>query len=110
MAYAKNHDKNGCWIFFEDGHSEFWSNSRIEADLKYWGIDFLVTQIKFLLPYKDFHDHIKNHFSKEHPDWKVICKICGKSFEEITKEEQRNSYLGREKFKREMIRDEKTQI
>jgi len=39
-----------------------------------------------LLPYKVFYDHIKRHFEKEHPDWKVMCKICGKSFEQIVKE------------------------
>lgn len=33
-----------------------------------------------------FHDHIKSHFEKEHPDWKVICKICGKSYDEIVSE------------------------
>ncbi|RLG45314.1 MAG: hypothetical protein DRN81_01985 [Thermoproteota archaeon] len=32
---------------------------------------------------KIFHDHIKSHFEKEHPDWEVVCKICGKSYEEI---------------------------
>lgn len=39
-----------------------------------------------LLPYQQFYDHIKAHFEKEHPDWKVKCKICGKTFEEIMKE------------------------
>jgi len=34
-----------------------------------------------------FHNHIENHFKKEHPDWKVMCKICGKSFDQIIKEE-----------------------
>jgi hypothetical protein len=34
-----------------------------------------------------FHNHIKAHFEKEHPDWKVICKICGKSYEDIVGEE-----------------------
>ncbi|GAH07066.1 unnamed protein product, partial [marine sediment metagenome] len=33
--------------------------------------------------YKKFHDHIKAHFEKEHPDWQVKCKICGKTFKEI---------------------------
>ena len=36
--------------------------------------------------YKVFHDHIKAHFEKEHPDWKVICKICGKTVDEIYNE------------------------
>jgi len=32
-----------------------------------------------------FHDHIKAHFEKEHPNWKVICKICNKTYDEIVK-------------------------
>lgn len=40
-------------------------------------------------PKKDkiFHDHIEAHFKKEHPNWKVVCKICGKTYEEIIKNE-----------------------
>lgn len=34
--------------------------------------------------YKQFYDHIKAHLEKEHPDWKVCCKICNKTFDEIT--------------------------
>lgn len=34
-----------------------------------------------------FHNHIKAHFEKEHPDWKVICKICGRNYEDIVGEE-----------------------
>jgi uncharacterized short protein YbdD (DUF466 family) len=43
-------------------------------------------KIKELL-YKAFYEHIVEHFRKEHPDWKVICKICGKSFEQIKEED-----------------------
>ena len=34
--------------------------------------------------YKVFYDHVQAHFAKEHSEWKVKCKICGKTFEEIT--------------------------
>lgn len=37
-------------------------------------------------PYKVFHDHIKAHFEREHPDWKVQCKICGKDIDQIYEE------------------------
>ena len=33
-----------------------------------------------------FVQHIKAHFEKEHPDWKVCCKICGKNIDEIYEE------------------------
>lgn len=39
-----------------------------------------------LLKYQYFYDHIKAHFEKGHPDWEVKCKICGKTFKEITHE------------------------
>jgi len=32
---------------------------------------------------KIFHDHIKAHFEKEHPDWKVNCTICDTPYDEI---------------------------
>lgn len=41
---------------------------------------------KELLKYKKFHDHIKAHFEKEHPEWVVKCKICDKTFDEIVEE------------------------
>lgn len=41
---------------------------------------------KEMMSYKLFYEHILNHFKKEHPDWKVKCKICDKSFDEIVKE------------------------
>lgn len=31
-----------------------------------------------------FPQHIRTHFKDEHPDWHVECKICHKTFEEIT--------------------------
>lgn len=37
--------------------------------------------------YKKFYNHIKAHFEKEHPGWKVKCKICDKTFEEIVNEQ-----------------------
>lgn len=30
-----------------------------------------------------FHDHIKSHFEKEHPEWEVICKICNRTYNDI---------------------------
>lgn len=30
-----------------------------------------------------FHDHIRNHFKDEHPDWTVVCKICDRSYDDI---------------------------
>lgn len=41
---------------------------------------------KELLKYKKFHDHIKAHFEKEHPEWEVKCKICDKTFNQIVEE------------------------
>ena len=35
---------------------------------------------------RKFHNHIRGHFEKDHPDWKVVCKICGKSHDEIVNE------------------------
>lgn len=41
--------------------------------------------IKELLPYQAFYDHIKEHlFKSDH----VCCKICNKTFEQIVKEYQ----------------------
>ena len=42
--------------------------------------------ISRLLDYKDFYDHIQNHFKKDHPDWEVKCKICDRSYAEILAE------------------------
>jgi hypothetical protein len=41
--------------------------------------------------YKKFYDHIKAHLEKEHPDWKVRCKICDKTLPEIIKELESSS-------------------
>jgi len=30
-----------------------------------------------------FVKHIENHLKKENPEWEVICKICGKTIDEI---------------------------
>ena len=49
------------------------------------------------IPDRIFHDHIKAHFEKEHPDWKVICKICGKTYEEIIKSKLNSKGAGKEK-------------
>ena len=52
-------------------------------------------------------EHKEKNWKKwnfDYPDWKVMCKICGKSFEEIINEEQRNRYCGRGKLDKEMIR------
>lgn len=35
-----------------------------------------------------FVNHVKNHFSKDHPDWKVKCKICNKTIDEIYQEKK----------------------
>ncbi len=35
-----------------------------------------------------FHDHIKAHFEKEHPDWQVVCKMCGKTYAEIVNDKE----------------------
>jgi proteasome lid subunit RPN8/RPN11 len=35
---------------------------------------------------KLFIEHIRNHFKDEHPDWEVVCKICGKTAKEIVGE------------------------
>lgn len=48
--------------------------------------------------YQVFYDHIKAHFEKEHPDWEVCCKICGKTFRQIlddyvSVEDRRNQTL-----------------
>ena len=40
-----------------------------------------------VIKHKKFHDHIKSHFEKKHPDWKVCCKICKKTYEEIINDE-----------------------
>lgn len=32
---------------------------------------------------KKFIDHIRDHFKHEHPHWKVKCKICDKTINEI---------------------------
>ena len=42
---------------------------------------------------KIFHDHIKSHFEKEHPDWNVICKICNKTYDEIVKKAEKSKEL-----------------
>lgn len=44
--------------------------------------------IKELLRCGYFVQHILNHFNKEHPDWKVECKICGKNIDEINNKEK----------------------
>jgi len=41
--------------------------------------------------YKIFHDHIKAHFEKEHPDWRVVCKICGRDIDMIF--QQKNAQI-----------------
>jgi hypothetical protein len=41
--------------------------------------------------YKIFHDHIKAHFEKEHPDWNVVCKICGRDIDMIF--QQKNAQI-----------------
>ena len=43
-------------------------------------------------PYKIFYDHVRAHFEKEHPYWKVMCKICDKNFDEIVKEELKKKH------------------
>lgn len=42
--------------------------------------------IKELLRCGVFVEHIDNHFSMQHPEWQVKCKICNKSIEEINNE------------------------
>ena len=46
-------------------------------------------EIKALLKAGIFVEHIRNHFKDEHPDWKVCCKICNKSIDEITNKENK---------------------
>ena len=86
LTYAKKHTEKGCWIYFEDGHSEFWSNARLESELAYRGIDILTTQIKLLEKYKRFHDHVASHpevINAPVDPGEVKCKICNKTFTEI---------------------------
>ena len=61
-----------------------------EIECKQVVIERQQKEINELKKFKMFYDHIKQHFKKEHPDWKVMCKICGKTFDEIVKEMVRN--------------------
>lgn len=46
--YSKDNDNTeGGWIYFEDGHSEFWNNLRLENELSYRGLQLLKTQTQF---------------------------------------------------------------
>ncbi len=46
--YSKDDDKTeGGWIYHEDGHSEYWNNTRLENELKYRGSRLLKTQTRF---------------------------------------------------------------
>ncbi len=38
--------RDGAQILFEDGHSEFWSDSRLKSELLFNGIGFLKEQIR----------------------------------------------------------------
>lgn len=38
---------------------------------------------KILHKDKLFHDHIKSHFEKDHPEWYVCCKLCGETYDDI---------------------------
>jgi hypothetical protein len=58
---------------------------QIEADIEILK-SHLKEQIDGCNSDKIFHDHIKAHFEKEHPDWKVVCKICNKPYDEIVKD------------------------
>ena len=90
LTYAKKHTEDGCWIHFEDGHSEFWNNFRLENELTYRGLDILTTQIKLLQKYKLFCNHVASHKEvKEAPinPGQVMCKICNRTFMDITHSE-----------------------
>ena len=46
-------------------------------------------EIEELLRAGYFVNHIQEHFKEEHPGWKVKCKICDKTIDEIYKEEKK---------------------
>ena len=88
MYVNDNDSSDGCWIYFDDGHLEYWNNTRLQNELNYRGrgLKLLKTQIKLLAKYKLFHDHVANHKEvKEAPinKGKVMCKVCNKTFDEI---------------------------
>lgn len=89
MTYARLHTEMGCWIYFEDGHSEWWANARIENEIRFRGVDILTTQIKLLQKYKAFCDHVASHEEvKNAPKnpGQVMCKVCDRTFDEIVRE------------------------
>ena len=56
--------------------------TRKVTDVTFWGMVCVVSWKDNR--YEQFYNHIKSHFEKEHPDWEVKCKICNKTFEEVT--------------------------
>ncbi len=44
--YSIPNNTDGMWVYFDDGHSEYWNNTRIQGELNYRGLEFLKTQIQ----------------------------------------------------------------
>jgi hypothetical protein len=47
-------------------------------------LEWLEAKNKELEPYKQFYDHIRAELNETCKYYSVICKLCGKSFEDIT--------------------------
>jgi len=82
IAQNKGHPN---WQAFEEALIEIGNDSRMDDFTSTVIISRQATEEE-LLPYKIFYNHIANHFKELHSDWKVVCKICDKSFEQIIAE------------------------
>lgn len=57
--YSNDEDKtDGMWVYFDDGHTEYWNNTRLFNELNYRGLQFLKTQMN--LAKKSVFDNIDN--------------------------------------------------
>ena len=44
--YSNDEDKtDGMWVYFYDGHTEYWNNTRLSNELQYRGLQFIKTQM-----------------------------------------------------------------
>lgn len=83
MNDNNNLNENNFEIFAEKAIKKYMDSGRLIDGMLWSRI------IGYYKRYKKFHDHIKAHFEKEHPDWKVKCKICGKTYDEIIELEEK---------------------
>ena len=63
-----------CWCFIKE------QSRRIDAELKWQAYEH---EYNKSLKSVYFVKHIQRHFVREHPDWKVECKICGRTIDDI---------------------------